>query len=106
MIRFYLVFVFLLFTFFAHNQSCLVSPNVDIPDNARTYNARIEANTAQSSQRILCGVRLSFQHEFADELRFVLQSPSGKRLVLIAGKTASSKTDGSNFNVLFIRGDD
>ena len=105
MIRFYLVYVFLLFSILARSQQCAVRPDVDIPDNGRAYNTRIEANTTQSSNRILCGVRLSFQHEFADELRFVLQSPSGKRLVLIAGKSASSKTNGSTFNVVFIRGD-
>ena len=104
--RFYLVFGFLLSTIFSLAQPCRVSPNIEIPDNGRTYPSRIEANTSNSGHQVLCGVRLSFTHQFADELRFVLQSPDGKRLVLKAGKTASSKTSGSTFDIFFVRGNE
>lgn len=106
MIRFYLVFGWLLISMSALAQPCVRIVNTDIPDNGNFYTSRIEASTATSGNQILCGVRLSFTHQFVNELRFVLQSPSGKRLVLIAGKTGSSKTGGSTFDVLFVRGED
>lgn len=106
MIRFYLILGLLLYYISLLAQPCTRAVNIDIPDNGNFYTSRIEVSTENSGNRILCGVRLSFSHQFVNELRFVLQSPSGKRLVLIAGKSGSSRTAGSSFDILFVRGDD
>src|SRR5690606_35191690 len=106
MIRFYLILGLLLYYISLLAQPCTRAVNIDIPDNGNFYTSRNEVSTENSGNRILCGVRLSFSHQFVNELRFVLQSPSGKRLVLIAGKSGSSRTAGSSFDILFVRGDD
>ncbi len=105
--RYYLLFfgVLLMFTN-SWSQQCVVNQNINIPDNGTSYNVSLEANTSKSGSRLLCGVRLAFEHQFADELKFVLISPSGKQITLIAGKSASSNTNGSGWNVLFVRQDD
>ena len=106
MSRYYLLIGILLSFVYGYSQSCAVNGDINIPDNGRTYNVKIEANTSNAGGRVLCGVRLAFEHEFADEMQFVLVSPSGKQITLIATKPASSRTSGSSWNILFVRPDD
>lgn len=104
--QFYLLIGMLLLMTTSSAQQCAVNPDVDIPDNGKSYRISLEANTTQSGPKLLCGVRLAFTHQFADELKFVLVSPGGKEVTLIAGKTASSKTTGSTWNILFVRSEE
>lgn len=104
--QYYLLFAFLLMFTNARSQQCSVNPNIDIPDNGKSYSVKLEANTTNSGSRLLCGVRLSFEHQFVDELKFEIISPSGKKITLIAGKAASSNTEGSVWSILFVRQSD
>lgn len=105
--QFYLVICFLFVLGGAFSQPCTVSGQTkNIPDNGKSYSLTIEANTSQAGAKTLCGVRLSFEHQFVNEMEFILVSPSGKEVVLTTGKSASPKTTNSSWDILFVRPDD
>lgn len=84
-------------------QNCQFGDPVPVPDDRSIRAIQREVNLQSSSEKVLCAVQLSFEHEYAEELRFELVSPTGKRLTLINGHTASSHTKNSTWDIRFVR---
>ncbi len=97
--------LFIATSHFALTQDCFISSDIAIVANNTinlTLNVSGLTNDELNGTQGICGIRMVFEHDRIENLRFTLTSPSGQNLILIGpGRLNSMPSSFINWNIEF-----